>query len=375
MWPYSAQVLYVRLLCPENIFKVSHNITFNGQNRTAVHRTHVRLMSWNYQAVAIYRFWLMTKIHLRLSCPENMKQLSWVSDQCPWQYFQADSHNFKVNGQNDPMVHRLCWCVLKIWSSWHVLGICSNQSNTLDKIFNLTVNVTISRSIGQNDSLVHRSHVKLIFPYNLKLLPLIVFQAIPQGKNIQDEDHSFKVNSQNVHTVHSSTGAVQCWYALKIWNSWHGRFLKNCPDNIFKVKIIILRLKVKSQNDPTVQKSQVKMCAENMKRLPCIVFKPNNGMDRIFNLKVKISRQRSKWPHSSHVISQGDMSIKYEAVAVYSLRAKARKKDQGEGHNFKVKGQNIPVVHRYHVRLICSEYMKQLPGDWFLRMVQKRFSM
>ncbi len=48
--------------------------------------------------------------HVRLMCPENMKQLACIysiqAEQWAVQDFQGNSHNIKVKGQNNPTMHR-----------------------------------------------------------------------------------------------------------------------------------------------------------------------------------------------------------------------------------------------------------------------------
>ncbi len=57
--------------------------------------------------------------------------------------------------------------------------------------------------------------------------------------------------------------------------------------------------KVKDQNDPIVQRSYVRLVhPETMKQLAsvaCIVYKLSNGPDKIFKVKVIMSRSRFGW--------------------------------------------------------------------------------
>ncbi len=72
----------------------------------------------------------------------------------------------------------------------------------------------------------------------------------------------------------------------------------------------------KGQNDMTVYRSHGRLiCLENMKQLPFIF--PSNGLNDIFKVKVIVSRLKVKMSKYLYSPCKVDLPGKYETVVMY----------------------------------------------------------
>ncbi len=120
---------------------------------------------------------------------------------------------------------------------------------------------------------------------------------------------------------------IQCispmlgWYALTIWSNCHLWFLSNCTDNIFKIIIILSMSKVKRSH-------------------AWLLYPENIEIFAIYRFWA-LTRTTFSWL----------------VVVIYSFTALVQTTFSSNSPNVKVKGQNDHTVHRSHVRLyIVSEY-------------------
>ncbi len=96
----------------------------------------------------------------------------------------------------------------------------------------------VQRSKGPNDPTVHKYHVMLIYPANMKQLAFIVSRQWPK-QHFQSNGHNVKVVGQNNPIAHRSHGKFICPDNINLF------FLSNSPDNIFKVMVLMSRSTVK----------------------------------------------------------------------------------------------------------------------------------
>ncbi len=171
-------------------------------------------------------------------------------------------------------------------------------------------------SKGQNDSTVHRSHVSLISPANMKQLSFTVskYWAHTIFKIMVILLICIKSKGQNNHAVHKSHAWLLCPENKKqlpsiISEHWPGQRFHG--GHIFKVEGQIVKITWQCTS------SMQDWLPENMKQLSCIVseYWPGHGLDNQISVK---------------------------------------------GHNFKDKGKNGSTMHKSHIRLICLENMKKL---------------